>query len=176
MALKDKERKEIKTQQSIRVLDNSDYLVIIPLSYKAMMVYGAGTKWCFNTDDENIFNSYSEEGPLFIIINKKTQDKFILHLETEGIKDILCREVNYNLFWKKHPSLRLLFIGLVENNTYKQYTKSEQFVINNDLNKTEIKIPKMDLSSSGYSNWKNECYLIHLENGIEDEFDLEEVI
>lgn len=133
MALKDRERKEIKHTQSTRVLDNNNYLIIIPNTYKALMVYGAGTKWCFNTNDENIFNSYSEEGPLFIIINKKTQGKFIIHLETEGIRDVLCRKIDYNLFWKKHPTLRLLFIELIKNNIYKQYNEGEKYCINFDL-------------------------------------------
>jgi hypothetical protein len=32
-------------------------------------------------------------------------------------------------------------------------------------------MPEMDLSSDGYSSWKCECYLVFLENGIEDEFE-----
>jgi len=66
-------------------------------------------------------------------LSKKPKVKFILHLETEGIKDILCRKVNYKKFWQKHPTLRLLFSELVTNQTYKKYNRGEIYCINVDL-------------------------------------------
>ena len=55
------------------------WFVVIPLSMDAACYWGSDTEWCTATRDEdgNYFNSYNEQGPLIILINKENGEKVI---------------------------------------------------------------------------------------------------
>ena len=56
-------------------LDNKEWLVIMPTSQEAAVLYGKGTRWCTATKDSSNFDYYNRQGPLIIIINKNDKDK-----------------------------------------------------------------------------------------------------
>lgn len=60
------------------VFENDDWLVLIPKSMEASIYWGSKTKWCTATKtiENNQFKNYSENGPLYININKKTKAKY----------------------------------------------------------------------------------------------------
>lgn len=70
LASKAEQAREIKSQ-SIRLLDQEPYLVLIPKTKEAAQFYGAGTRWCTAAENNNYFDQYNEDGPLFIIIQKQ---------------------------------------------------------------------------------------------------------
>lgn len=49
--------------------------------------YGSRTKWCTAGDKDCTFNEYNIKGPLYIIINKKKDRKFQLHLQSDVLMD-----------------------------------------------------------------------------------------
>lgn len=122
----DSERRIIKRDQSIRIFENDQYVVIIPKTYLAMQIYGANTTWCFNTDDENIFESYSEQGPLFVIIIKNDQ-KYVLHLETDGLKDQNCQSLSHE-FFELHTILQDLFLNIITSDKFKTRRNIEKYL------------------------------------------------
>ena len=67
--------KQIKSDV-VKILDNSDFLIIQPKTYEANCYYGAGTKWCTTDEEEGPerFEQYTEYNPITFIIDKsKTQ-------------------------------------------------------------------------------------------------------
>jgi len=66
-------QKELE-RQVIKLYNNDEWSVIIPLSYEASKTYGANTKWC--TTQEKYWNEYITSYKLIYIQNKKTNEKY----------------------------------------------------------------------------------------------------
>lgn len=72
--------KKAKNNISI-VFEDENWFVLIPQSMEASMYWGSDTHWCTATrnEDNNKFNEYNENGPLYININKHTKEKYQFH-------------------------------------------------------------------------------------------------
>jgi hypothetical protein len=76
-----KEAEEILKQkeaekQVIKLMDTDEYCIVIPLSYEASKIYGAGTKWC--TTQEKYWLDYIGKYKLIYIIQKTTNEKYAI--------------------------------------------------------------------------------------------------
>ena len=69
-----------------KVYEDENWFVIIPKSIDASCYWGNGTEWCTATRNEenNQFKHYSDQGPLYININKQTKEKYQFHFETHS--------------------------------------------------------------------------------------------
>lgn len=65
--------KELEKQVK-KLYEDSEWMVLTPLSFEASKVYGMGTKWC--TTQERHWNDYISNYKLIYIINKLNNDKF----------------------------------------------------------------------------------------------------
>ena len=87
--------KQLKSDEAEKVLDNSTWLIVHPKTHKADCYYGANTKWCTaSKDDDTWFSNYNEKGPLFVLINKKNGKKYQFHFESLSFMDELDRPVS----------------------------------------------------------------------------------
>ena len=66
--------KETKKEITI-LLDSDNWMVLIPNTKKAAILYGAGTRWCTASDQYQHFENYNKQGPLYILIDKKKNPK-----------------------------------------------------------------------------------------------------
>lgn len=67
--------KDIK-KEAEKLFENDRFLIVRPLSHKSSCYYGASTRWCTTTeDDESYFKKYTSRGKLYYIIDKKSQDR-----------------------------------------------------------------------------------------------------
>jgi hypothetical protein len=75
-------------KQTIKLLENEEWLVIKPMSFLASKKYGANTKWC-TTQEHNpeYYLRYSKRGILIYCINKKTGDKVAAFKNTDKYAD-----------------------------------------------------------------------------------------
>jgi hypothetical protein len=78
-------QKELE-KQVIKLLDNDEYCVVIPLSYEASKMYGSNTKWC--TTQERYWNSYINEYKLIYIINRITNDKYAVSIKKGDLSKV----------------------------------------------------------------------------------------
>jgi hypothetical protein len=80
--------KEAKAN-SKRIVDTPTFKIIQPTSETAACYYGAKTKWCTAAREDNQFDTYNNDGPLYIIIagSSQAQRKFQMHVETESFMD-----------------------------------------------------------------------------------------
>lgn len=62
------------------------WFVVIPKSMDAACYWGSDTEWCTATrnEEDNYFNSYNDEGPLIILINKENGEKYQFHFESDS--------------------------------------------------------------------------------------------
>jgi len=67
-----------------KILENSEWLVVIPKTEKASCKYGAGTRWCTAAKNNNYFDEYNKDGSLYIIIDKKKNEKWQFHYNYEA--------------------------------------------------------------------------------------------
>jgi hypothetical protein len=78
---------EMKKLESevVKIIETDEWLVIKPLSHRASVKYGYGTKWCTAMQDRvSYFDEYTSNGMLIYCINKKTNDKVALHKKISG--------------------------------------------------------------------------------------------
>ena len=73
-------------KQVIKLFDNDEWSVVIPLSYEASKIYGANTKWC--TTQERYWIDYINTYKLIYIQNKKTNEKYAVSRHFEDSKKI----------------------------------------------------------------------------------------
>lgn len=64
---------------------DSKIKVVIPKTKEASCYFGRGTKWCTAADKHNMFDSYSEQNDLYIIM-PKGMEKFQLHFGDSGVQ------------------------------------------------------------------------------------------
>ena len=73
-------------KQVIKLFDDDEWSVVIPLSYEASKIYGANTKWC--TTQERYWEDYYKTYKLIYIQNKKTNEKYAVSRHWEDNKKI----------------------------------------------------------------------------------------
>lgn len=67
-----KEEKTFIKEKNIEVLiENDDFIFLVPLTHLGSKKYGKGTKWCTASLDESTFKDYSNGGLLGYLIDKK---------------------------------------------------------------------------------------------------------
>ena len=71
-----------------KVFEDSNFLVVRPLTYEASCYYGKETRWCTSsTENKSHFEKYSSDGILYYFIDKRyPRDKAALFLEKDGGK------------------------------------------------------------------------------------------
>lgn len=73
-------QKELE-KQVVKLMDNDEYCIVIPLSYEASKIYGANTKWC--TTQEVHWNNYIDKYKLIYIMDKVRNDKYAVSIKTK---------------------------------------------------------------------------------------------
>jgi hypothetical protein len=109
--------KNIKDNESERILDVKGLLIIKPLTASAAKIYGKGTKWCVSGSIFNEFSKHASKGNLyFVFLNKR---KFCFHVEngqfmnelneiisTADIKELLSSDEFMKFFRTKKDEYR----------------------------------------------------------------------
>lgn len=82
------------------VFEDSDWEIWIPKTYNASCKLGRGSHWCTaTTEDDAYYNSYTRQGPLYIIINKHNNDeKYQFHFESQSFMDAEDRPIELGDF------------------------------------------------------------------------------
>lgn len=80
-------KREIKDKEVTVYMDTPELKVIIPKTFEASCVYGSNTKWCTTEAPGTHFKTYSQQGPLYILIFKNLNRKFQYHYESGQFKN-----------------------------------------------------------------------------------------
>ena len=87
-ATKGEEIRRIKNEGAEKFYEDSKWLVIIPKTEEAAVYYGKGTQWCTAaSESDNYFDYYNNHGKLYINIDKRNNEKYQFHFETQQFMD-----------------------------------------------------------------------------------------
>ena len=100
------EKASIKHEGADLIHDGKDLMVHKLKTKEAACHYGAGTKWCTTAKNNNMFDHYNKEGPLYVVTNKKSGDKHQLHFETNQFMDKKDEPIKLHDFIQKNPELK----------------------------------------------------------------------
>jgi len=81
------EQELIKSGQAVLYKDTGAIKIVIPKTEEAAKFYGRGTRWCTAGDNDNQFDYYNEQGPLYNIIFRGSGVKWQFHFETAQFMD-----------------------------------------------------------------------------------------
>ena len=88
--IQEKEHQKVMESQVDRVYEDDKFVVVRPKTYEASCKYGANTKWCTSSQDDQHFKRYTSDGQqLYYIINKanstnKNYSKVAIHFDSGG--------------------------------------------------------------------------------------------
>jgi hypothetical protein len=87
--------KDIKAMGAVKLVSTPNLEIIELKTYAAMSRYCAGSEWCFSTNKgARTFNEYKKDGPLLLLINKQTKEKFALHASSGQFMDVNDEEIS----------------------------------------------------------------------------------
>jgi len=154
-------------------LDNEEWLVLMPTTQEAAVLYGKGTRWCTATKGASNFDYYNRQGPLIIIINKHDKDKKTykhqFHYETSQFMDATDDRIDEMAFLKKNQDILLAIIDNIKDTQaftmrllFNLPIEDENKKISGDLDLTKIQIEDLtpgleidgDLKLGGAQNIK----------------------
>lgn len=71
-----------------KLYEDSNWLILIPLTKEAAIYYGKNTEWCTAaTKFHNMFDYYNSRGPIYINIDKRNNRKYQFQFETSQFMD-----------------------------------------------------------------------------------------
>jgi len=86
-ASKGEEIKHTKVEGADKLYEDDAFVVIHPKTEEAAKYYGKGTQWCTAAENNNMFDHYNKNGPLYIVIGKRYNEKYQFHFESEQFMD-----------------------------------------------------------------------------------------
>ena len=105
-------KEETNRGQAKEVYNDAQVRVIQPEDRTAACYYGQGTRWCTAAKNNNMFDHYAEESPLYIIIPKKPKhpgEKYQIHFDSRQFMDENDRDANMDELVDRYPQLGTLF-------------------------------------------------------------------
>ncbi len=128
------EKAAVKHEGADLIHDGKNLLVHKLKTKEAACHYGAGTKWCTAARENNMFDHYNKEGPLYVVTNKNSGDKHQFHFETDQFMDKKDEPVKLHDFIQKNPELKDVKEFKNSNRGYEFAKNKEEF--DSSMNKT----------------------------------------
>ena len=100
------QKQEIKNEGIKKIYEDGKYLLAELLTERAACFYGNGTKWCTAARENNMFDNYANQGPLYIVIDKQDNRKYQLHYETLQFMDEQDEEIDYRVLKRMYPAIQ----------------------------------------------------------------------
>ena len=104
-----------------KVYEDHKWIVVVPETEAASCYYGANTQWCTASKNNNYFDHYSKEGPIYINIDKETKEKFQFHLESDQFMDEEDSQINLKDFFYINKNLAIFYRNLWRDKIYKEH-------------------------------------------------------
>ena len=90
---------KFSNEEAEKLYEDNNHVLWIPKTHNASCQLGSQTTWCTAANSSaslKHFQNYTKDGPLFILINKQTNDKWQFHKESRQYMDKADQNVNIN--------------------------------------------------------------------------------
>ena len=106
MQSKRQEKQKIKTEGADVIHKEAGYTIIKLKSKEAACYYGKGTKWCTAaTSEQNMFNQYNSDGPLYVIIDNERNRKYQYHWQSDSFMNEKDEPVQLEVLGQQYPAM-----------------------------------------------------------------------
>lgn len=119
--LKKEEIKDIKLNQTDKVYEDSEWLIVSPKTIKSSQFWGQGTKWCTAAEDmHNRFEHYTKNGPIYYFINKRLKDnkkrqlKYAMQFDRAEFRNAIDDTISTNEI-ELNNNIKELFIDIIKS-------------------------------------------------------------
>jgi hypothetical protein len=94
------------------VYNTPEWKVVVPKTHAASCYFGRNTEWCTAARDETSrFASYSKNGPLYIVLQKKTNKRWQFHFESMQFMDENDESINIHDFLHRNTAILDAFVS-----------------------------------------------------------------
>lgn len=150
-----REKEEDASSRAIEEIYNDDnWKIIRPLTESASCKYGANTRWCTASKNHNMFSHYNDKGPLYILIEKHTQEKYQFHFQSDQFMDEQDHQIDLKKFVDDNSELRDILTELSTINERPDLLSAinpEKYIVEVEkMNDVEMKreIHRMDIRTA----------------------------
>ena len=158
----------VKASDRIKLYEDTEWLVVQPLSFEASCKYGHGSSWCTSTpSNDTNYNQYNKEGILIYYLNKKNDNKYAEFIDFNGKQSFFDKQddpIN------DLPDLLKIIQNKLKNDVFNLLKKKKEEVYSQYVNSpsiqwlnqlwSEMKILKSEKypQSTFYGKSKNNLY------------------
>lgn len=139
-------------QQAEVLLNNNTYRIVVPKTKEASCFFGRNTEWCTAAKENNRFDNYSKEGPLYIVLDKKNNNRwqFFFDGDDPQFMDERDERINIDVFANDHPEIVKFFASIGRYFSYALRLKIEGYTpdLLNDLSE----LIETTVGTEGYIN------------------------
>jgi hypothetical protein len=114
--VEEKEQMQSVEKEADKIYTSENYYIIVPKTKEASCAYGKGTRWCTAAKNYNYFERYSSDGPLYIIIDRKKNEKYQFHFQSNQYMNADDSQVNVKEFFDEHNEIKEFIIDLAIKN------------------------------------------------------------
>ncbi len=180
-----KEEKSFDRDEECSVLvDNDEYLMLIPKTYRANMKYGANTRWCTVTNkDDSTFNRYSKSGVLAYVISKTmtygncskvaiycdyAKNSMSGEIDVWNVKDTKISENDMGKWgWDTEHIMEIMLTYRIHHFSLKKTVDAQNFIVNFVHNISRMDIDKLGESVNIIKNKESNNYIEQLKDIID---------
>jgi len=102
-SIEDREKKFFDNKEAKIFYESSKIRVVIPETHEASCFFGRNTNWCTAIPKRpEIFGDYSVDGPLYIVENKATKQRYQFHFDSEQFMDEADKSIDFVELHTKH--------------------------------------------------------------------------
>lgn len=131
-------------EQADVILDNATYRIVIPRTKEASCFFGRNTQWCTAAENHNMFDNYSKRGPLYIVLDKKANQRwqFFFNAPESQFMDERDEPINIDLFSNEHTEIikffasRGLFFSFAQRLSIEGYSRDLLIDLENRIGET----------------------------------------
>jgi len=102
---KRQEKQDIKAEGADIIFESNDYTIIKLKTEAAACYYGKNTRWCTTGDQNNMFDYYNQDGPIYVILDHKINRKFQVHWESNQFMNERDEAIDAYYMVEQYPAL-----------------------------------------------------------------------
>jgi hypothetical protein len=88
------------------LLDSAEWTVVVPKTFDSALYWSEGTFWEITKSSPEVFDSLTEEGDMFIIIDKTHNEKYQFHIPSDTLCDSNNRFFPFSSFFTDKPEVK----------------------------------------------------------------------
>jgi len=117
------ERSMYDSKKAELIFNSPEYKIVVPKTEEASCFFGKNTRWCTAAANDNQFDNYSDQGPLYIVLHKPTNSRWQFSFASDEYMDERDDEVKIIEFLLSHGPVYQVFkkLGYVDHISNNQW-------------------------------------------------------